>query len=37
MENQILYNGSYMKIEYPEIRKHRFTKDFSWGCSFRFR
>lgn len=31
MENQILYHGSYMKIEYPEIRKHRFTKDFSWG------
>ena len=23
MENQILYHGSYMKIEYPEIRKHR--------------
>ena len=20
-----------MKIEYPEIRKHKFTKDFSWG------
>jgi len=20
-----------MKIEFPEIRKHRFTKDFSWG------
>jgi hypothetical protein len=20
-----------MTIEYPEIRKHKFTKDFSWG------
>lgn len=20
-----------MKLEYPAIRKHRFTKDFSWG------
>lgn len=29
--SEIIYHGSYMKIEYPEIRKHRFTKDFSWG------
>ena len=29
--DKIIYPGSYMKIEYPEIRKHRFTKDFSWG------
>ena len=29
--DKIIYHGSYMKIEYPEIRKHRFTKDFSWG------
>lgn len=28
---EIVYHGSYMKIEYPEIRKHKFTKDFSWG------
>lgn len=28
---EIIYHGSYMKIEFPEIRKHRFTKDFSWG------
>jgi hypothetical protein len=25
------YHGSYIEIEFPEIRKHRFTKDFSWG------
>jgi len=28
---EIIYHGSYMEIEFPEIRKHRFTKDFSWG------
>lgn len=28
---ELIYHDSYMKIEYPEIRKHRFTKDFSWG------
>lgn len=28
---KIIYHGSYMKIGFPEIRKHRFTKDFSWG------
>lgn len=26
-----MYHGSCRKIELPEIRKHRFTKDFSWG------
>ncbi len=26
-----IYHSSYMKIEFPEIRKCRFTKDFSWG------
>lgn len=31
MERKTIYHGSYMKIEFPEIRKHRFTKDFSWG------
>lgn len=30
-KSEIIYYGSYMKIEFPEIRKHRFTKDFSWG------
>lgn len=29
--SELIYHGSYMKIEFPEIRKHRFTKDFSWG------
>ena len=31
MERKTIYHGSYMEIEFPEIRKHRFTKDFSWG------
>lgn len=33
--SEIIYHGSYMNIEFPEICKHRFTKDFSWGfyCS----
>lgn len=26
-----IYHGSYMKMEFLEICKHRFTKDFSWG------
>lgn len=29
--SELIYHGSYMKIEFPEIRKYRFTKDFSWG------
>ena len=29
--SEIIYLASYMEIEFPEIRKHRFTKDFSWG------
>ena len=29
--SEVIYHGSYMEIEFPEIRKHRFTKDFSWG------
>lgn len=28
---KLIYHGRYMQIEFPEIRKHRFTKDFSWG------
>lgn len=31
MQSKIIYHGSYMTIEYPEIRKHKFTKDFSVG------
>ena len=31
--SDIVYHGNYMRIEYTEIRKHRFTKDFSWGFS----
>ena len=30
-KTEVIYHGSYMKVEFPEIRKHRFTKDFSWG------
>ena len=26
-----LYHGSGEVVEYPEIRKSRYTKDFSWG------
>lgn len=29
--NKIIYHGSYVKIEFPQIRKHKFTKDFSHG------
>lgn len=29
--SEMIYHGSYMKTEFPAIRKHRFTKDFSWG------
>lgn len=28
---QILYHGSGEIVEFPEIRKTRYTKDFSWG------
>lgn len=31
MEHKTIYHGNYMVIEFPEIRKYRFTKDFSWG------
>lgn len=27
----ILYHASKMIVEFPEIRKTRYTKDFSWG------
>lgn len=26
-----IYHGTYKEIKYPEIRIHKFTKDFSWG------
>ena len=26
-----LYHGSGQKVEFPEIRKTKYTKDFSWG------
>lgn len=29
--SEIIYHGSYTKIELPYIQKYRFTKDFSWG------
>lgn len=29
--DKIIYHGSYLKIEFPQIRKHKFTKDFCWG------
>lgn len=29
-KNNIFY-GSNLVVEYPEIRLHKFTKDFSWG------
>ena len=31
MEEKIIYHGSDMKVEFPEIRKTRFNKEFSWG------
>ena len=29
--DRLIYHGSYIEIEFPEIRTHRYTKDFSWG------
>lgn len=31
MESKIIYHGSYKEIQFPEIRVHKYTKDFSWG------
>ena len=31
MKNEILYHASGEIVEYPEIRKGKYTKDFSWG------
>lgn len=31
MDSLILYHGSGQIVEFPEIRKTKYTKDFSWG------
>jgi hypothetical protein len=31
MNSMILYHGSDQVVEFPEIRRARYTKDFSWG------
>lgn len=31
MENVVLYHGSDEIVEFPEIRKSKYAKDFSWG------
>lgn len=31
LKKRILYHGSSDTVEFPEIRKTRYTKDFSWG------
>lgn len=31
MEDILLYHGSGEIVEFPEIRKTKYTKDFSWG------
>ena len=31
MESIMLYHGSGEKVEFPEVRKTRYAKDFSWG------
>ena len=31
MSKQIVYHGSYCKVENPEIIKGKFTKDFGIG------
>lgn len=37
MKNEILYHASGEIVEYPEIRKGKYTKDFSWGLAkFRY-
>lgn len=36
MEKTLIYHGSKEKVTEPEIKKTKFTKDFSWGfyCTF---
>jgi len=31
MGNVVLYHGSDEMVEFPEIRKSKYAKDFSWG------
>lgn len=31
MEKNLLYHGSNLEVVYPEIKKTRYAKDFSWG------
>lgn len=31
MNKRILYHGSDIIVEYPEIRRTKYKKDFSWG------
>ena len=31
MDKILLYHGSSQEVHYPEIRKTKYTKDFSWG------
>ena len=31
MTNIVLYHGSDSEVIFPEIRKTKYTKDFSWG------
>lgn len=31
MNKILLYHGSKMEVIFPEIRKTKYTKDFSWG------
>lgn len=31
MKEMQLYHASKVTVEFPEVRKTRFTKDFSWG------
>lgn len=31
MNNILLYHGNNMEIMFPEVRKTKYTKDFSWG------
>lgn len=30
-QESIVFHGSRVEVEYPEVRKSKFTKDFSWG------
>ena len=34
-----LYHASKEIVQYPEVRKARYTKDFSWGfyCTINFK